>query len=86
MTKYKIYVLCLNETIIFFPVNGSLKLNMNCLLGHFFGRYQNNQAGQHDALSDAESVRDICLAGANKLGFENYLDYLTANQMEIIRQ
>ena len=58
---------------------------MNNLLQHFYGQKQNNKAGQHDALTDTKHLKTICLEGAKRLGFQNYLDYLEKNPEQIQR-
>ena len=68
--------------------SGSYKgrIRLNDLLHHFFpGRGQNNQMGQHDAIRDVISCRDICREAAKKLGFYNYEAYLEEHPSDIIR-
>ena len=58
---------------------------MNNLLQHFSGQKQNNKEGQHDALTDTRHLKNICLEGAKRLGFQNYLEYLEKNPEQIQR-
>ena len=58
---------------------------MNNLLQHFSGQKQNNQQGQHDALTDTRHLKTICLEGSTRLGYKNYLDYLEKNPQQIQR-
>lgn len=62
-----------------------LRLSMNNLLQHFSGQKQNNKEGQHDALTDTRHLKNICLEGAKRLGFQNYLEYLEKNPEQIQR-
>ena len=69
-----------------FSGNYNGRIRLEDLLGHFFpGRKQNNKMGQHDALQDVISLRDICRELSLKLGFENYQSYLEDHPSDIIR-
>ena len=69
-----------------FSGNYKGRIRLNDMLRHFFpGREQNNKMGQHDALRDVMSCRDICNEASLKLGFDNYQSYLEDYPSDIIR-